>query len=63
VRLQFQRSIEDWSMRIKWQDYIEERQEVMLRKPLFKGTQSRSMPLPPVVDSTAAMAASVPRTT
>jgi hypothetical protein len=55
--------MEDWSMRIKWQDYIEERKEVMLSKPVFKGTRSRSMPLPPVADNTAAMAASVPRTT
>jgi uncharacterized protein (DUF433 family) len=26
-------------MRIKWQDYIEERKEVMAGKPVFKGTR------------------------
>jgi uncharacterized protein (DUF433 family) len=26
-------------MKIKWQDYIEERKEVMLGKPVFKGTR------------------------
>ena len=26
-------------MRIKWQDYIEERKEVMMGKPVFKGTR------------------------
>ena len=26
-------------MAIKWQDYIEERKEVMLGKPVFKGTR------------------------
>ncbi len=26
-------------MKIKWQDYIEERREVMLGKPVFKGTR------------------------
>ena len=26
-------------MRIKWQDYVEERKEVMLGKPVFKGTR------------------------
>ena len=26
-------------MRIKWQDYIEERKEVMTGKPVFKGTR------------------------
>jgi uncharacterized protein (DUF433 family) len=31
--------MEDSSMRIKWQDYIEERKEVMMGKPVFKGTR------------------------
>ena len=26
-------------MTIKWQDYIEERKEVMMGKPVFKGTR------------------------
>ena len=26
-------------MRIRWQDYIEERKEVMMGKPVFKGTR------------------------
>ncbi|MSR56739.1 MAG: DUF433 domain-containing protein [Planctomycetaceae bacterium] len=26
-------------MKIKWQDYIEERKEVMMGKPVFKGTR------------------------
>lgn len=26
-------------MAVKWQDYIEERKEVMLGKPVFKGTR------------------------
>jgi uncharacterized protein (DUF433 family) len=31
--------MEDSSMRINWQDYIEERKEVMMGKPVFKGTR------------------------
>jgi uncharacterized protein (DUF433 family) len=31
--------MEDSSMRIKWQDYIEERKQVMIGKPVFKGTR------------------------
>jgi uncharacterized protein (DUF433 family) len=27
------------TMKIKWQDYIEERKEIMLGKPAFKGTR------------------------
>ena len=30
---------EDSLMRIKWQDYVEERKEVMMGKPVFKGTR------------------------
>ena len=26
-------------MKLKWQDYIEERKEVMMGKPVFKGTR------------------------
>lgn len=26
-------------MKIKWQDYIEERKEIMVGKPVFKGTR------------------------
>jgi uncharacterized protein (DUF433 family) len=39
VRRPFQRTMEDSSMHIKWQDYIEERKEVMMGKPVFKGTR------------------------
>jgi hypothetical protein len=49
VRLPFQRSMEDWSIRINWQDYIEERKEVIMGKPVFKGIRSRSIPLPPSI--------------
>jgi uncharacterized protein (DUF433 family) len=31
--------MEDASMSMKWQDYIEERKEVMMGKPVFKGTR------------------------
>ena len=31
--------MEDSSIRIKWQDSIEERKEVMMGKPVFKGTR------------------------
>jgi uncharacterized protein (DUF433 family) len=27
------------AMKIKWQDYVEERKDVMLGKPVFKGTR------------------------
>jgi uncharacterized protein (DUF433 family) len=37
--LRFERMMEDLSMSIKWQDYIEERKEVMMGKPVFKGTR------------------------
>jgi uncharacterized protein (DUF433 family) len=37
--LQFECSVEDLSMSMKWQDYIEERKEVMMGKPIFKGTR------------------------
>ena len=26
-------------MKVKWQDYIEERKEIMMGKPVFKGTR------------------------
>jgi uncharacterized protein (DUF433 family) len=31
--------MEDSSMSIRWQDYIEERKEVIMGKPVFKGTR------------------------
>jgi uncharacterized protein (DUF433 family) len=31
--------MEDSSMHIKWQDSIEERKEVMMGKPVFRGTR------------------------
>jgi uncharacterized protein (DUF433 family) len=37
--LQFEYIVEDLSMSVKWQDYIEERKEVMMGKPVFKGTR------------------------
>jgi uncharacterized protein (DUF433 family) len=37
--LQFECIVEDLSMSMKWQDYIEERKEVMMGKPVFKGTR------------------------
>ena len=39
MRRPFQSTTEDSSIRIKWQDYIEERKEVMMGKPVFKGTR------------------------
>ena len=33
------RDTEDGTVKIKWQDLIEERKEVMAGKPLFKGTR------------------------
>jgi uncharacterized protein (DUF433 family) len=39
VVFQIQRTVEDLSMRIKWRDYIEECKEVMMGKPVFKGTR------------------------
>jgi uncharacterized protein (DUF433 family) len=31
--------LEDLAMAVKWQDYIEERKDVMMGKPTFKGTR------------------------